>query len=103
VKEFRVIVLDEDKIVRQKLAEYYRKNLAQQYAPKVKSIVRKAKNISIARQKISEGFINNENIRLVVFSQDFSEIEKAKLRDALSLSQIGVEFVSVKLKPLKVA
>jgi hypothetical protein len=88
---YRVLVIDTDKNTRQGLVEYYFKNLEHQYAPNARSVVHKAKDTSDALRKCS-------NLQLVVFSQDFPEAEKARLREWLSNFTTKILFITVPLR-----
>jgi len=92
-KTFRVLVVDGDKNVRQKLVDYYFERLKHRYAPKARNIVCKAKDVLDAQRK-------NPNLHLVIFSLEFPESEKKQLREWLSDFVRKITFITVPLQDL---
>lgn len=92
-KVYRVLAIDTDKDIRQKLIDYYCKNLKYRYAPNDRSMVYRAKDISDAQKKIGRGL----DLHLIVFSQNFPELKREQLREWLSSAQMATPFIMVPL------
>ena len=97
-KPFRVLVIDENKDVRQALADYYSEKLEHRYASGGRSTVYRAMTVDGAEKKILADFIADKYFGLVVFSNNFPETQRDWLIKELSYSRISVPFISVPLR-----
>ena len=80
IRYYRVIVVERDHKVRQRLAKHYREHLEPQYAGKKRSVIVRVKNIADAQEKINGGFDPD----LIIFSVYFPEVGRREMRGFLN-------------------